>query len=229
MRVRLAGVARPPDSRRALGLYVSRSCVSRRRGARELQPDRPARGRAHADRRPALLDRSRASRATRTSTRSSRRSSCWSTRVTRSVRRRTATSARAAAARTSGSTSSEFGATSPVPLYATGLQDLCEQIVGELGARGMMGVYVSPVAGRHRRRDRRRRARRGQHRPAPGRAHRPRPGGAHVPRARLAAARRSVARADARPRGDRRSARRCSPSAPATRSTRTSSTTTSPD
>jgi hypothetical protein len=39
---------------------------------------------------------------------------------------------------------SEFGATEPVPVYATGLQDLCEQIVAELGARGMMGVYVAP-------------------------------------------------------------------------------------
>jgi hemolysin activation/secretion protein len=39
----------------------------------------------------------------------------------------------------------ELGATEPVPLYATGLQDLCEQIVAELGARGMMGVYVAPA------------------------------------------------------------------------------------
>lgn len=39
---------------------------------------------------------------------------------------------------------SELGATEPVPLYATGLQDLCEQIVAELGARGMIGVYVAP-------------------------------------------------------------------------------------
>ncbi len=38
----------------------------------------------------------------------------------------------------------ELGATNPLPVYATGLQDLCEQIVTELGARGMMGVYVSP-------------------------------------------------------------------------------------
>jgi hemolysin activation/secretion protein len=38
----------------------------------------------------------------------------------------------------------ELGATEPVPVYATGLQDLCEQIVAELGARGMMGVYVAP-------------------------------------------------------------------------------------
>ena len=40
---------------------------------------------------------------------------------------------------------SELGAAEPVPLYATGLQDLCEQIVSELGSRGMMGVYVAPA------------------------------------------------------------------------------------
>jgi hemolysin activation/secretion protein len=39
---------------------------------------------------------------------------------------------------------SEIGEKEPVPVYATGLQDLCEQIVTELGARGMMGVYVAP-------------------------------------------------------------------------------------
>ena len=38
----------------------------------------------------------------------------------------------------------ELGVAEPVPLYATGLQDLCEQIVAELGERGMMGVYVAP-------------------------------------------------------------------------------------
>jgi hemolysin activation/secretion protein len=40
---------------------------------------------------------------------------------------------------------SELGAAEPVPLYATGLQDLCEQIVDELASRGMMGVYVAPA------------------------------------------------------------------------------------
>jgi hypothetical protein len=40
---------------------------------------------------------------------------------------------------------SQLGATEPVPLYATALQDLCEQIVAELGSRGMMGVYVAPA------------------------------------------------------------------------------------
>ncbi|HTO70958.1 MAG TPA: hypothetical protein VMR31_13940 [Myxococcota bacterium] len=39
----------------------------------------------------------------------------------------------------------DLGNPEPVPIYATGLQDLCEQIVIELGARGMMGVYVSPA------------------------------------------------------------------------------------
>ena len=39
---------------------------------------------------------------------------------------------------------SELGATEPVPLYATGLQDLCEQIVSQLGERGLIGVYVAP-------------------------------------------------------------------------------------
>ena len=38
----------------------------------------------------------------------------------------------------------EFGDKEAVPIYATGLQDLCEQIVAELGARGLMGVYVAP-------------------------------------------------------------------------------------
>jgi hypothetical protein len=39
---------------------------------------------------------------------------------------------------------SELGTTGPVPMYATGLQDLCEQIVSQLGDRGMIGVYVAP-------------------------------------------------------------------------------------
>lgn len=39
---------------------------------------------------------------------------------------------------------SDLGAKQPVPVYATGLQDLCEQIVAQLGDRGMMGVYVAP-------------------------------------------------------------------------------------
>jgi hypothetical protein len=39
---------------------------------------------------------------------------------------------------------SELGTTEPVPVYATGLQDLCEQIVGQLGDRGLIGVYVAP-------------------------------------------------------------------------------------
>ena len=38
----------------------------------------------------------------------------------------------------------EFGDKEAVPIYATGLQDLCEQIVAELGARALMGVYVAP-------------------------------------------------------------------------------------
>jgi len=38
----------------------------------------------------------------------------------------------------------ELGDKEAIPVYATGLQDLCEQIVAELGARGLMGVYVSP-------------------------------------------------------------------------------------
>ncbi|HXZ85286.1 MAG TPA: hypothetical protein VEI82_07330, partial [Myxococcota bacterium] len=39
---------------------------------------------------------------------------------------------------------SDLGDKEAVPVYATGLQDLCEQIVAELGARGLMGVYVAP-------------------------------------------------------------------------------------
>ena len=31
-----------------------------------------------------------------------------------------------------------------MPVYATGLQDLCEQVVATLGERGLIGVYVSP-------------------------------------------------------------------------------------
>jgi hypothetical protein len=38
----------------------------------------------------------------------------------------------------------EFGAETPAPIYASGLQDLCEQIVVELADRGMIGVYVAP-------------------------------------------------------------------------------------
>ena len=38
----------------------------------------------------------------------------------------------------------DVGASGAVPVYATGLQDLCEQVVTELGARGLIGVYVSP-------------------------------------------------------------------------------------
>ncbi len=37
-----------------------------------------------------------------------------------------------------------LGAEVPVPVYATGIRDLCEQIVGELGNRGLIGVYVAP-------------------------------------------------------------------------------------
>ncbi len=37
-----------------------------------------------------------------------------------------------------------LGAQNPVPVYATGIRDLCEQIVGELGSRGLIGVYVAP-------------------------------------------------------------------------------------
>ena len=40
---------------------------------------------------------------------------------------------------------SDLGGAGAVPLYATGLQDLCEQIVSALGERGMMGVYVAPA------------------------------------------------------------------------------------
>src|SRR5262245_46824142 len=41
---------------------------------------------------------------------------------------------------------SELGSNGAVPVYATGLQDLCEQVVGELSSRGLIGVYVSPPA-----------------------------------------------------------------------------------
>ena len=39
---------------------------------------------------------------------------------------------------------SELGAEGPAPVYATGVRDLCEQVVGELGNRGLIGVYVAP-------------------------------------------------------------------------------------
>ncbi len=39
---------------------------------------------------------------------------------------------------------SELGAADAVPVYATGLQDLCEQVVATLGERGLIGVYVAP-------------------------------------------------------------------------------------
>src|SRR5262245_55104097 len=42
-------------------------------------------------------------------------------------------------------TLTEFGASQPVPVYATGLQDLCEQVVAALGERGLIGVYVAPL------------------------------------------------------------------------------------
>lgn len=38
----------------------------------------------------------------------------------------------------------ELGTADAVPVYATGLQDLCEQVVAELGERGLIGVYVGP-------------------------------------------------------------------------------------
>jgi hypothetical protein len=38
----------------------------------------------------------------------------------------------------------ELGADGPMPVYATGLRDLCEQIVAELGDRGLIGVFVAP-------------------------------------------------------------------------------------
>lgn len=38
----------------------------------------------------------------------------------------------------------QLGADGPMPVYATGLRDLCEQIVAELGDRGLIGVYVAP-------------------------------------------------------------------------------------
>ena len=37
-----------------------------------------------------------------------------------------------------------LGAQNAAPVYATGVRDLCEQIVGELGQRGLIGVYVAP-------------------------------------------------------------------------------------
>ena len=37
-----------------------------------------------------------------------------------------------------------LGAEAAVPVYATGVRDLCEQVVGELGQRGLIGVYVAP-------------------------------------------------------------------------------------
>ncbi|MEX2205834.1 MAG: hypothetical protein WEF50_06350 [Myxococcota bacterium] len=39
-----------------------------------------------------------------------------------------------------------LGAEGAAPVYATGVRDLCEQIVGELGQRGLIGVYVAPEA-----------------------------------------------------------------------------------
>lgn len=38
----------------------------------------------------------------------------------------------------------DLGVEGPVPVYATGVRDLCEQIVAELGQRGLIGVYVAP-------------------------------------------------------------------------------------
>jgi hemolysin activation/secretion protein len=38
----------------------------------------------------------------------------------------------------------QLGADGPLPVYATGLRDLCEQIVAELGDRGLIGVFVAP-------------------------------------------------------------------------------------
>jgi len=38
----------------------------------------------------------------------------------------------------------QLGAEGPLPVYATGLRDLCEQIVAELGDRGLIGVFVAP-------------------------------------------------------------------------------------
>ena len=38
----------------------------------------------------------------------------------------------------------DLGVDGAIPVYATGLRDLCEQIVGELGERGLIGVYVAP-------------------------------------------------------------------------------------
>ncbi len=39
---------------------------------------------------------------------------------------------------------SDLGIEGAEPVYATGVRDLCEQIVGELGQRGLIGVYVAP-------------------------------------------------------------------------------------
>ncbi len=38
----------------------------------------------------------------------------------------------------------QLGADGPLPVYASGLRDLCEQIVAELGDRGLIGVFVAP-------------------------------------------------------------------------------------
>jgi hypothetical protein len=38
----------------------------------------------------------------------------------------------------------QLGEDGPLPVYATGLRDLCEQIVAELGDRGLIGVFVAP-------------------------------------------------------------------------------------
>lgn len=38
----------------------------------------------------------------------------------------------------------ELGTDGAAPVYATGIRDLCEQVVGELGNRGLIGVYVAP-------------------------------------------------------------------------------------
>jgi hemolysin activation/secretion protein len=39
---------------------------------------------------------------------------------------------------------SELGLDGAAPVYATGVRDLCEQVVSELGNRGLIGVYVAP-------------------------------------------------------------------------------------
>jgi hypothetical protein len=38
----------------------------------------------------------------------------------------------------------EMARQAPVPVYASGLRELCEQIVADLNARGLIGVYVAP-------------------------------------------------------------------------------------